>query len=55
MWPKKIGSVVVGALSCEPWKYSKAYNNLFIEAGVPTKRKLTRFLVTEDAAIQPGN
>ena len=28
--------------------------NLFKEAGVPPKRKLTRFLITPDAAVQPG-
>lgn len=27
---------------------------MFSEAGVPPKRKLTRFLVTPEAAIQPG-
>ena len=53
-WGDKFGHVVVGALSCEPWKFTKAYNNLFLEAGVPPKRRLTRFLVTPDAAIQPG-
>lgn len=53
-WGDRFGAVVVGALSCEPWAYTKAYNNLFAEAGVPPKRRLTRFLVTPDAAIQPG-
>ncbi|KAL3858596.1 hypothetical protein ACJMK2_008868 [Sinanodonta woodiana] len=53
-WGSKYGSVVVGALSCEPHLFSKSYNNLFAKAGVPPKRKLTRFLVTPDAAIQPG-
>ena len=53
-WGDKYGHVVVGALSCEPWKFTKAYNNMFLEAGVPPKRRLTRFLVTPDAAVQPG-
>lgn len=53
-YDKNWGSVVVGAMSDNPWNYSKAYHNLFVEAGVPPKRKLTRFLVTPDAAIQPG-
>ncbi|XP_045192830.2 39S ribosomal protein L3, mitochondrial-like [Mercenaria mercenaria] len=53
-YSKDIGAVVVGALSDSPWNYSKAYHNLFTEAGVPPKRKLTRFFVTPDAAIQPG-
>ncbi|KAK7481659.1 hypothetical protein BaRGS_00027032 [Batillaria attramentaria] len=49
----KWGSVVVGALSCDPRNFKKSYNSLFEEAGVPPKRKLTRFLVTPDSAIQP--
>ncbi|XP_041376031.1 39S ribosomal protein L3, mitochondrial-like [Gigantopelta aegis] len=53
-WGDKYGSVVVGALSTDPRKFSKSYNNLFLEAGVPPKRKLTRFLVTDNAKIQPG-
>lgn len=48
------GSIVVGALSTDPFKFTKAYCGLFAEAGVPPKRKLTRFFVTPDAAIQPG-
>ncbi|KAL5021259.1 hypothetical protein ScPMuIL_000414 [Solemya velum] len=53
-WGQKFGSVVVGALSCDPRKFSKEYNHLFMESGVPPKRKLTRFIVTPDAAIEPG-
>ncbi|ESO82772.1 hypothetical protein LOTGIDRAFT_108795 [Lottia gigantea] len=53
-WSDKYGSVVVGALSTDPRKYNEQYNEQFLEAGVPPKRKLTRFLVTQDAAIQPG-
>ncbi|CAD5110996.1 DgyrCDS347 [Dimorphilus gyrociliatus] len=51
---RNYGSVVVGALSCYPTSFTKSYVNLFNEAGVPPKRKLTRFLVTPDAAIEPG-
>ena len=36
------------------FQYTKAYNHLFLKAGTPPKRKLTRFLVTPDAAVQPG-
>ena len=35
-------------------QFTKQYNNLFAEAGVPPKRKLTRFLVTPEAAIEAG-
>ncbi|GFS07116.1 50S ribosomal protein L3 [Elysia marginata] len=50
----RFGLQVVGSLSCDPRQFSKPYNNLFVKAGVPPKRWLTRFLVTPDAAIQPG-
>ncbi|XP_076469862.1 large ribosomal subunit protein uL3m-like [Babylonia areolata] len=53
-WGKKFGSMVVGSMSTDPRMFSKAYVNLFTEAGVPPKKVLTRFLVTPDAAIQPG-
>ncbi|CAH1779915.1 unnamed protein product, partial [Owenia fusiformis] len=53
-WKRPYGSLVVGALSVNPTMYSKPYNNLFLESGVPPKRKMTRFLVTPNAAIQPG-
>ncbi|PVD20374.1 hypothetical protein C0Q70_18528 [Pomacea canaliculata] len=53
LW-RKFGSVVVGALSSDPRQFKKSYNSLFAEAGVPPKQKLTRFLVTPNAAIQPG-
>ncbi|XP_067651670.1 large ribosomal subunit protein uL3m-like [Haliotis asinina] len=53
-WKNKYGVVVVGALSCDPSEFSKDYNNLFAEAGVPPKRRLTRFIVTENAKVQPG-
>lgn len=50
----KYGAVIVGALSCDPSMFTKQYNELFAESGVPPKRKLTRFLVTPEAAVQPG-
>ncbi|KAK3085665.1 hypothetical protein FSP39_006881, partial [Pinctada imbricata] len=53
-WRNMYGSVTVGAMSCDPSGFTKAYNNIFLNAGVPTKRKLTRFLVTPNAAVQPG-
>ncbi|KAH3776347.1 39S ribosomal protein L3, mitochondrial-like [Dreissena polymorpha] len=51
---KGIGSVVVGALSCTPFNYTRKYTGLFSEAGVPPKRILTKFWITPDAAVQPG-
>ncbi|KAH9509531.1 54S ribosomal protein L3 [Bulinus truncatus] len=50
----RFGLQVVGALSSDPRQFSKPYNNLFLKAGVLPKRWLTRFLVTPDAAVQPG-
>jgi large subunit ribosomal protein L3 len=52
--PKQYGSVVVGALSADPFKFTKKYCGLFAESGLPPKRKLTRFIVTADAAVQPA-
>jgi len=36
------------------FQFSEAYNQLFIKSGVPPKRKITNFMVTEDAAVPPG-
>lgn len=36
-------------------QFSKRYNNLFLEAGVAPKRKLTRFLVSPECKLAPGN
>ncbi|XP_076322398.1 large ribosomal subunit protein uL3m-like [Tachypleus tridentatus] len=48
------GCIVVGAESSDPQLFTAEYNGLFKEAGVMPKRKLTRFIVTPNAAIQPG-
>ncbi|GAB6030610.1 54S ribosomal protein L3 [Chamberlinius hualienensis] len=50
----KIGCLVVGAESSDPQLYTPAYNGLFTEAGVLPKEKLTRFIISPNAAIQPG-
>ena len=36
-------------------QFSEEYNQLFEKSGMPPKRKLTKFIVTPDAAIPPGN
>ncbi|OAF65534.1 hypothetical protein A3Q56_06754, partial [Intoshia linei] len=51
---KNNNALVVGSLNMNYINYRKAYNNLFSEANVPPKRKLTRFFVTPDAFIDPG-
>jgi len=48
------GVQTVGALSCDPQRFSKEYSGLFTNAGLLPKRKLTRYFVTPNAAIKPG-
>jgi len=48
------GVQTVGALSCDPQRFSKEYTGLFTNAGVLPKRKLTRYFVTPNAAVKPG-
>lgn len=46
--------MIVGAISTDPFKFSKMYCDLFSDSGLPPKKKLTRFLVTPDAELKPG-
>jgi len=48
------GVQTVGALSCDPQRFSKEYSGLFTKAGLLPKRKLTRYFVTPNAAVKPG-
>ncbi|XP_064457171.1 large ribosomal subunit protein uL3m-like [Ornithodoros turicata] len=48
------GALVVGASSADPDIFKAPYLKIFEESGVNPKRKLTRFLITDDAKIQPG-
>lgn len=48
------GVQTVGALSCDPQRFSNEYSGLFTKAGILPKRKLTRYFVTPNAAIKPG-
>jgi len=48
------GVQTVGALSCDPQRFSKEYSGLFTNAGILPKRKLTRYFVTPNAAVKPG-
>ncbi|KAK7868290.1 hypothetical protein R5R35_013882 [Gryllus longicercus] len=55
LWkPNKLGCLLVGAESTDPQKFTKEYCGLFSKSGVMPKKILARFLVTPDAAIQPG-
>jgi len=50
----QLGSLVVGALSSDPQKFTKDYCGLFTDSGVMPKKILTRFPVTPNAIVQPG-
>jgi len=50
----KLGSLVVGALSSDPQKFTKDYCGLFTDSGVMPKKLLARFPVTPNAIVQPG-
>ena len=56
--PKKLigkyGALVVGAESADPQEFTKNYCGLFRDSGLPPKRKLTRFLISPEAALPPG-
>ncbi|XP_065353618.1 large ribosomal subunit protein uL3m [Cloeon dipterum] len=50
----KWGCLVVGAECCDPQKFTKEYCGLFKDSGVAPTKILSRFLVSPEAAIQPG-
>ena len=47
-------TITVGAESCDPTRFTSSYLGLFNKAGVMPKRKLAKFVITEDAALPPG-
>lgn len=51
---RRWGVQLVGAVSADPIEFTAAWCGLFKEAGVPPKRKISRFLVSPDAALKPG-
>ena len=53
-WIGKFGCLVVGAESTDPRMFTKDYCGLFEKAGVVPKKKLSRFIITPNAALQPG-
>nr|CAG4638493.1 EOG090X07HN [Cyclestheria hislopi] len=48
-----MGCLVVGAEATDPQKFTRQYCNLFSEVGLMPKKRLTRFLITPNAAIPP--
>ncbi|CAH8616948.1 unnamed protein product [Heterobilharzia americana] len=51
---KRWGIQLVGAFSADPIEFTPEWCDIFKKAGVPPKRKLSRFLVSPDAALKPG-
>lgn len=47
-------TITVGADSGDPTRYTASYCGLFKKAGVLPKRKLAKFVITEDAALPAG-
>ncbi|XP_054002130.1 39S ribosomal protein L3, mitochondrial isoform X1 [Hylaeus anthracinus] len=50
----KKGCLVVGAVNIDPQLITKEYYGIFNAAGVTPKKTLMRFIVSPDAALQPG-
>ncbi|VDN21365.1 unnamed protein product [Dibothriocephalus latus] len=51
---KRWGLQIVGAMSADPIEFTPEWCGLFTSAGVAPKRKISRFLVSPDAALDPG-
>lgn len=51
---RRLGCLVVGAENIDPQLLTKEYYGIFTEAGVMPKRILRRFMITPEAALQPG-
>ncbi|XP_077267535.1 mitochondrial ribosomal protein L3 [Temnothorax americanus] len=51
---KKRGCLVVGAENIDPQIITKEYYGIFNDAGVMPKRVLRRFIISPEAALQPG-
>ncbi|XP_076639720.1 mitochondrial ribosomal protein L3 [Colletes latitarsis] len=51
---RKNGCLVIGAENIDPQLITKEYYGIFNMAGVRPKKTLMRFVVTPDAALQPG-
>ncbi|XP_055564177.1 39S ribosomal protein L3, mitochondrial isoform X1 [Falco biarmicus] len=50
----KTAKLLVGGKNTSPFSVSEAAMEIFKEAGVPRKQKVTTFNVTDDAIIKPG-
>ncbi|XP_072743676.1 large ribosomal subunit protein uL3m [Anoplolepis gracilipes] len=51
---RRLGCLVVGAENIDPQWITKEYYGLFNDTGVMPKRVLRRFMISPEAALQPG-
>ncbi|VUZ52486.1 unnamed protein product [Hymenolepis diminuta] len=51
---RRWGLQLVGAMSADPAEFTPEWCGLFTSLGIPPKRKISRFLVSPDAALEPG-
>lgn len=51
---KPLGCLLVGAESADPQYFTKQYCGLFYREGLMPKKHLGRFLISPEAALQPG-
>lgn len=48
------GALIVGSDSADPRLFTKEYYNMFEKCGVMPKKKVAKFLVSDNAILQPG-
>ncbi|XP_076749434.1 mitochondrial ribosomal protein L3 [Xylocopa sonorina] len=51
---EKHGCIVLGAVNIDPQRLTKEYYAIFSAAGITPKQTLMRFIVSPNAALQPG-
>ncbi|XP_050520654.1 39S ribosomal protein L3, mitochondrial [Daktulosphaira vitifoliae] len=51
---KQLGCLLVGAESADPQYFTKEYCGIFYKEGMMPKKYLGRFLISPEAALQPG-
>lgn len=51
---REVGALIVGADSADPRTVSKEYFNMFSDAGILPKKKISKFIITPDAKLAPG-
>ncbi|VDO03915.1 unnamed protein product [Rodentolepis nana] len=51
---RRWGLQLVGAMSADPAEFTPEWCGLFTSLGIPPKRRISRFMVSPDAALDPG-